>query len=363
MIIYTLKFRYSRSFVIPSGTKAGIYDVLYSIYKPDQSDIYDETWKAGWLIVDTDTYTVSLRSSANDGSLNIGSIRVDMATHNLPSEVTKQYRMNQYYYVEAITPTGYNFDKWETIGGVSVNDIGNGFGILSVTGAGTLNAVLKKAPTFEIILEPSSILLNPGEKGSTLVNVKSLNGFSGSVELTLGWDETSSNWFSNVNFDPKIVTMTSGEQVISELSFDLSSSATPGVYNMHVGATDSQRQCQSKYENLQLSVKGTTTQDPVLENWEITPAMAKAGDTVEHHHYIYNPNSESLEVTLGVTMRDSNGQEMVDETNDIDVTVTPGRNWYKRSFVALFNIMWVNSETTPICLSLDKSSYFYILRS
>jgi hypothetical protein len=30
---------------------------------------------------------------------------------------------------------------------------------------------------------------------------------------------------------------------------------------------------------------------------------------------------------------------------------------------ALFNIMWVNSETTPICLSLDKSSYFYILQS
>jgi hypothetical protein len=116
---------------------------------------------------------------------------------------------------------------------------------------------------------------------------------------------------------------------------------------MHVGATDLQRQCQSKYENLQLSVKGTTTQDPVLENWEITPAMAKAGDTVELHHYIYNPNSESLEVTLGVTMRDSNGQEMVDETNDIDVTVTPGRNWYKRSFVikptaatGYYDVMW-----------------------
>nr|QNO56122.1 hercynine oxygenase [Methanosarcinales archaeon ANME-1 ERB7] len=338
---------YSRSFVIPSGTKADTYDVLYSIYKPDQSDKYDETWKAGWLIVDTDTYTVSLRSSANDGSLNIGSIRVATATHNLPSEVTKQYRMNEYYYVEAIAPTGYNFDQWETIGGVSINDIGNGFGILSVTGAGTLNAVLKKAPTFEIILEPSSILLNPGEKGSTLVNVKSLNGFSGSVELGLGWDEASGNWFSNVNFDPKIVTMTSGEQVISELSFDLSSSATPGVYNMHVGATDLQRQCQSKYENLQLSVKGTTTQDPVLANWEITPTMAKAGDTVELHYYIYNPNSQSLEVTLGVTMRAFNGQEMVDEINDIDVTVTPGRNWYKRSFAikptaatGYYDVMW-----------------------
>jgi hypothetical protein len=204
-------YSYSRSFVIPSGTKAGTYDVLYSIYKPDQSDKYDETWKAGWLIVDTNTYTVSLRSSANDGSLNIGSIRVDTATYNLPSEVTKQYRMNEYYYVEAIPPMGYNFDKWETFGGVSVNDIGNAFGILSVTGAGTLNAVLKKAPTFEIILNPTSISLNPGEKGSTLVNVKSLNGFSGSVELTLGWDEASGNWFSNVNFDPKIVTMTSGE--------------------------------------------------------------------------------------------------------------------------------------------------------
>jgi hypothetical protein len=29
----------------------------------------------------------------------------------------------------------------------------------------------------------------------------------------------------------------------------------------------------------------------------------------------------------------------------------------------LFNIMWVNSETTPICQSLDKSLYFYILQS
>jgi hypothetical protein len=339
---------YSRSFVIPSGTKAGTYDVLYSIYKPDQSDIYDETWKAGWLIVDTDTYTVSLRSSANDGSLNIGSIRVDTTTHNLPSEVTKQYRMNEYYYVEAIAPTGYNFDRWETIGGVSVNDIGNGFGILSVTGAGTLNAVLKKAPTFKIILDPSSIILNPGEKGTTLVIVKSLNGFSGSVELGLGWDEASGNWFSNVNFDPKIVALTSGgEQVTSELSFDLSGSATPGVYNMHVGATDLQRLCQSKYENLQLSVKGTKTQDPVLENWEITPTMAKAGDTVELHYYLYNPNTHSLDVTLGVTMRDSDGHEMVDKTNDIDVTVTPGRNWYKRSFVidanansGYYDVLW-----------------------
>jgi uncharacterized repeat protein (TIGR02543 family) len=75
--------------------------------------------------------------------------------------------------------------------------------------------------------------------------------------------------------------------------------------------------------------------------------MAKAGNTVELHYYIYNPNSQSLEVTLGVTMRDSNGQEMVDKTNDIDVTVTPGRNWYKRSFVidpnaniGYYDVMW-----------------------
>ncbi|MEA3293935.1 MAG: hypothetical protein U9P81_03015, partial [Euryarchaeota archaeon] len=116
---------------------------------------------------------------------------------------------------------------------------------------------------------------------------------------------------------------------------------------MHVGATDSQRQCQSKYENLQLTVKGTTTQDPVLANWEITPTMAKAGDTVELYYYIYNPNTHSLDVTLGVSMQDSNGHEMVDEANDIDVTVTPGRNWYKRSFVidanansGYYDVMW-----------------------
>jgi formylglycine-generating enzyme required for sulfatase activity len=46
-------------------------------------------------------------------------------------------------------------------------------------------------------------------------------------------------------------------------------------------------------------------------------------------------------------MRDSNGQEMVDKNNDIDVTLTPGRNWYKRSFdikptaaTGYYDVMW-----------------------
>jgi hypothetical protein len=48
--------------------------------------------------------------------------------------------------------------------------------------------------------------------------------------------------------------------------------------------------------------------------------------------------------------------------SDKDISYLSAVNMYSKR-MALFNIMWVNSETTPICLSLDKSSYFYILQS
>ena len=328
LTLFSMKSQWKQGkFVIPEGITAGTYDVLYSIQSADGSERYQETWKIGWLIVDTKSYTVSLESSTEGGS-----IKVDTATYNLPSQVTKQYRMNTHYDVEATPPDGHIFDTWVTDRGVSVYDFTSGYvrgyGRISVTGDGMLRAIFKKTPIFEIS-EPSPISLNPGETGSTTVTVKSLNGFSDVVELNIGWGEASSNWFSNINWNPKIVTLAPDGEATSELTFDISSSATPGVYEIFITGEDSQNVVQR--ENLQLLIGGSS-QYPILEKWEITPTSTRVGNDIELNYYIYNPNSEISQVTLGATMRDSTGQLMLDGSNDIDIPVKPGRDWYKRSF-------------------------------
>ncbi|MCX9012990.1 MAG: PEGA domain-containing protein [Candidatus Methanoperedens sp.] len=86
---------------------------------------------------------------------------------------------------------------------------------------------------------------------------------------------------------------------------------------------------------------------PVLEKWEITPTTAKPGDTVKLRYYIYNPNSENMQVTLGANLRNPSGQPVYDEINDIDVPIKPNRDWYERNFfipanaeTGLYDVIW-----------------------
>lgn len=62
------------------------------------------------------------------------------------------------------------------------------------------------------------------------------------------------------------------------------------------------------------------------------PVEVKPGSSFRMWYYIDNPNSYSVDVVLGATIRDSNGREIYDKQEDIRVTVAPGKGWYSRYF-------------------------------
>lgn len=66
----------------------------------------------------------------------------------------------------------------------------------------------------------------------------------------------------------------------------------------------------------------------------ISPTTAAAGETITAYFYITNPNSHSIQVGLGMSIRKvGTDREILDTVNDIVVTVSPGAKTYLRSFL------------------------------
>ena len=78
-----------------------------------------------------------------------------------------------------------------------------------------------------------------------------------------------------------------------------------------------------------------TESAPTLEAGSyISPTNTVAGGTITAYIYIANPNSHSIQVGLGMSIRKvGTDREILDTVNDIVVTVSPGAKTYFRSFL------------------------------
>ena len=80
-----------------------------------------------------------------------------------------------------------------------------------------------------------------------------------------------------------------------------------------------------------------TIQDVGITFWDysvclVGPITASTGGKLRLWYYIVNPDSASMQLILGATLRDSDGGIIEDPSNDKLVTVDPGGSYYSRFF-------------------------------
>jgi len=76
-----------------------------------------------------------------------------------------------------------------------------------------------------------------------------------------------------------------------------------------------------------------TWYDITLDNYEVTPQKVSPGQTINFRYYINNPSSYTVNVGLGVSIKDPYGNTINDPSNDKAVLLPPGYSWQTRPFV------------------------------
>ena len=73
---------------------------------------------------------------------------------------------------------------------------------------------------------------------------------------------------------------------------------------------------------------------PELKDYKLDPShpTIKQGDSLTFKYRIYNPSSNSVEIGLGASVRDPDGDTINDENNDDIADVSEGTRWYSRPF-------------------------------
>jgi subtilase family serine protease len=128
-------------------------------------------------------------------------------------------------------------------------------------------------------------------------------------------------------------------------SFSYLWTATSGSHPIKVKVDNLGEIAESNEGNNELAQTLTvqvTVQNPTLgSNPYLDPTSVQTGQSFTAYYYISNPNSFSINVGLGCSIRlvGTSGDGISDIPNDKIVSVSPGSNWYSRSFT-------VSSTTT-----------------
>ena len=227
-------FYYSRVFDIPSDARLDTYDVAYGIWTGDMGRQIQREWRLGWLIV-TDPVELTLSSSTTDGSsANIGTIKYDDVAYALPAAVPAETRMHS---IEAIPPSGYLLDHWESSQQTPISDQNYGFANLYVHGSGEVTAVFQSGPSFDLHYQSPSNNVKPGGSIKLYPMVNSVNGFEGWIDLSLGWPNGKPSWVLDDSFSVDHFYLSSGSGYTSILTISVDDSADPGLYHPVLMAT------------------------------------------------------------------------------------------------------------------------------
>jgi hypothetical protein len=129
------------------------------------------------------------------------------------------------------------------------------------------------------------------------------------------------------------VVLTPGSNTKSRI-FRVPANASPGEYEVILGLwSDNQiGQGVSWYLTEWRSIL-TVTSPPQIIDKSLSTSTANPGQTITFNYTINNPNSTSVNVTLGAQIRTSNSGQWIDDfNNDRTVTLPPGTSTHFRSF-------------------------------
>jgi len=89
-----------------------------------------------------------------------------------------------------------------------------------------------------------------------------------------------------------------------------------------------------------------------LKDYYLSSYSVKAGESFTAYYNIYNPNSYSVTVWLGCSIRKSGSySEITDSSHDKSVSVSPGTDWYSRTFMVPSG---TSSDSYEYCLAIWK---------
>jgi len=92
-----------------------------------------------------------------------------------------------------------------------------------------------------------------------------------------------------------------------------------------------------------------------LKNYYLSSYSVKASESFTAYYSIYNPNSYSVTVWLGCSIRKSGSySEITDSSHDKSVSVSPGTDWYSRTFMVPSG---TSSDSYEYCLAIWKDQF------
>jgi uncharacterized membrane protein len=128
----------------------------------------------------------------------------------------------------------------------------------SLTKTANLSLTVTAAPTpdFTISLNPTSLRVQQGSSGTTTLTITPLNGFTGTVNLSLV--DGSGNPVPGITLDPPSVNVAGSSPVSQDLTVNVAASVAPNTYILQVRATSGSL---TKTANLSLTVTAAPTPD------------------------------------------------------------------------------------------------------
>ena len=170
-------------------------------------------------------------------------------TNNSLVSITGTAGFNDNVSLSATLPSGFSVlfsnnpvsaGSTSTVGIAAAESVAAGQYTIMITGtsgtlthSATLLITVDAAPDFALSTSNGQLTVTAGGSNSTQVTVQSLNGFSGSVNLST----ISSPSGPSATFDQPTVTVTSGGSATSTLTVSTSSSTSPGTYTITVTGT------------------------------------------------------------------------------------------------------------------------------
>lgn len=265
--------------------------------------------------------------------MDLGSIIFDGVPYSLPQTISKPAGT---YTIQAVPPSGYVFKQWDAI--TPVDSRTSPKTTITISGARVIVEMeLRKEPVaaaeffhFDVSVSPGYSSVNAGETTSFSVPVTLTSGTSQSVSL--GLSGLPSN-VGSYNFSPS-----SGKPTFtSTLTISTYSSAPSGSYDLVISGSGG-GETKTAFATLIIKSGPSPPPPPTLQPLSLSstsssPSSLYPGESFTGYYTIYNPNSVYVTAGLGMSIRPSGTYgEIVDTSNDITVSVSPGSNTYSRNF-------------------------------
>jgi len=153
---------------------------------------------------------------------------------------------------------------------------------------------------FSIAASPSSLTIDPGQKAQYTVTSTSLNGFSGSISLSL----TGAPSKSNSSFNPEEVLLDGYKVAVSSLSVSTDPSTTPGTYTLTITGVAKAGGLTHQTTVVLILLGAKTSLSVTISTDKLS---YEAGSSVSFFGYVTDLSGPVGEATVSIQVVDSQG--------------------------------------------------------